>query len=52
MDIQEVRRETQTEIREVQEKVKEIHAELEKTYRGEDKYLTLVTQVGSLLSLA
>ena len=51
--IQEVRRETQGQIREVQERVKEIHAELEKTYRGEDKYLTLVTQarqwsVGSL----
>ena len=43
--IQEVRRETQGQIREVQERVKEIHAELEKTYRGEDKYLTLVTQV-------
>ncbi len=42
---QEKRREAQLQIREVQEKVKEIHAELEKTYRGEDKYLTLITQV-------
>ncbi len=46
---QERRRETQTQIREVQEKVKEIHAELEKTYRGEDRYLTLITQEHQIL---
>ena len=43
--MQDVRREAQLEIREVQEKIKTIHSELEKTHRGEDRYLSLVTQV-------
>ena len=33
------------EINDVQAKIKSLHAELEKTHRGEDRYLTLVTQV-------
>jgi len=46
---QERRREAQGQISDVQEKVKEIHAELEKTYRGEDKYLQLITQEHAVL---
>lgn len=42
---QDERRETQMEINDVQAKIKSLHAELEKTHRGEDRYLTLVTQV-------
>ena len=41
---QELRREAQAKITDVQKKIKEIHAELEKTHRGEDRYLVLVTQ--------
>ena len=31
--------------REVRERVKEIHVELAKTFRGEDRHLDLITQV-------
>ena len=34
---------------EVTAKLKGLHAELEKTHRGEDKYLTLVTEEHSIL---
>ena len=62
IDQQELRREAQVKITEVQKKIKvrfrdeiffhaeneiffqDIHVELEKTHRGEDRYLVLVTQ--------
>ena len=40
---QDDRRETQRLINEVQAKIKNLHTELERTHRGEDKYLELVT---------
>ena len=40
---QDNRRETQRTINEVQQKIKSLHSEIERTYRGEDKYLELVT---------
>ncbi|CAK5087317.1 unnamed protein product [Meloidogyne enterolobii] len=40
---QQDRREKQSEIRLVQNKLKEIHSELDRTLRGEDKYLRLIT---------
>ncbi len=51
MDSQDLRRDAQSRIREVQDRVKEIHADLQKTHRGEDFYLTLVTQVRDPLDL-
>lgn len=44
---QENRRETQRSINEVQAKLKALHSELERTFRGEDRYLELVTQVNA-----
>lgn len=41
---QEQRREKQQRILQLQSQLKEIHAELDKTHRGEDRYLTLITQ--------
>lgn len=41
---QDVRRSAQHQISQIQKEIKEIHSQLEKTYRGEDKYLQLVTQ--------
>lgn len=41
---QEQRRGTQQRILGLQQRLKEIHAELDKTHRGEDRYLTLITQ--------
>nr|CAD2191262.1 unnamed protein product [Meloidogyne enterolobii] len=41
---QQDRREKQSEIRLVQNKLKEIHSELDRTLRGEDKYLRLITE--------
>uniref|UniRef100_A0A1I8BV35 Coiled-coil domain-containing protein 51 n=1 Tax=Meloidogyne hapla TaxID=6305 RepID=A0A1I8BV35_MELHA len=41
---QQARREKQSEIRIVQNKLKEIHSELDRTLRGEDKYLHLITE--------
>uniref|UniRef100_A0A915NFS3 Coiled-coil domain-containing protein 51 n=1 Tax=Meloidogyne floridensis TaxID=298350 RepID=A0A915NFS3_9BILA len=41
---QQDRREKQSEIRVVQNKLKEIHSELDRTLRGEDKYLRLITE--------
>jgi len=49
IETQELRREAQKGIAEVQKKVKEIHLELEKTHRGEDRYLVLVTQEHQVL---
>jgi len=46
---QELRREVQTKITDIQKKVKDIHLELEKTHRGEDRYLVLVTQEHQVL---
>ncbi|CAN7988989.1 unnamed protein product [Ixodes hexagonus] len=41
---QEQRRDRQHRILGLQQRLKEIHAELDKTHRGEDRYLTLITQ--------
>uniref|UniRef100_A0A023GM70 Putative conserved plasma membrane protein n=1 Tax=Amblyomma triste TaxID=251400 RepID=A0A023GM70_AMBTT len=41
---QEQRREKQQRILQLQSQLKEIHAELDKTHRGEDRYLSLITQ--------
>ncbi|XP_023341990.1 uncharacterized protein LOC111711784 isoform X4 [Eurytemora carolleeae] len=49
IEMQEKRRETQGNISEVQKRIKEIHLELEKTHRGEDRYLVLVTQEHQVL---
>jgi len=38
-------------MRDVQTRLKEIHAELDKTARGEDRYLTLLTQEHSIIKL-
>uniref|UniRef100_A0A915KWK4 Coiled-coil domain-containing protein 51 n=1 Tax=Romanomermis culicivorax TaxID=13658 RepID=A0A915KWK4_ROMCU len=46
---QESRREKQDEIREIQSRLKEIHVELDKTSRGEDRYLNLLTQEHSVI---
>lgn len=47
--MQELRREKQDEIRDVQTRLKEIHVELDKTSRGEDRYLNLLTQEHALI---
>merc|ERR1712025_1090159 len=44
IETQEMRREAQKMISDVQKRIKDIHLELEKTHRGEDRYLVLVTQ--------
>jgi len=49
IDTQEIRREAQSKITDVQKKIKDIHLELEKTFRGEDRYLVLVTQEHQVL---
>lgn len=49
MTTQEERRKKQQRILELQARLKEIHAELDKTHRGEDRYLTLITQEHTLL---
>ena len=36
---------------EIQSKLKALHTELEKTHRGEDRYLTLVTEVRRYIHL-
>ncbi len=41
---QEQRRTAQTELSEVQSQLKALHTELERTHRGEDKYLELITE--------
>ncbi|XP_040571437.1 mitochondrial potassium channel [Lepeophtheirus salmonis] len=46
---QEHRREVQSKITELQNSIKTIHSELEKTFRGEDRYLVLVTQEHQVL---
>ena len=47
--MQEKRREAQSEITLLQNRIKEIHSELERTYRGDDKYLSLVTSEHQVL---
>jgi len=49
IDTQEMRREAQVKIADIQKRVKDIHMELEKTHRGEDRYLVLVTQEHQVL---
>jgi len=49
IQMQEKRRETQSEIAEIRKRIKDIHLELEKTHRGEDRYLVLVTQEHNVL---
>lgn len=46
---QEQRREKQQRILQLQSQLKEIHAELDKTNRGEDRYLTLITQEHAII---
>lgn len=46
---QEQRREKQQRILQLQSQLKEIHAELDKTHRGEDRYLTLITQEHAII---
>lgn len=46
---QEQRREKQQRIMQLQNQLKEIHAELDKTNRGEDRYLTLITQEHAII---
>eukprot|EP00092_Neocalanus_flemingeri_P023471 GFUD01025451.1.p1 GENE.GFUD01025451.1~~GFUD01025451.1.p1 ORF type:complete len:590 (-),score=165.01 GFUD01025451.1:130-1899(-) len=49
IETQEMRREAQIKIADVQKRIKDIHLELEKTHRGEDRYLVLVTQEHQVL---
>ena len=49
VDSQERRRNTQTAINDVQVKLKSIRSELERTARGDDKYLALVTEEHSII---
>jgi len=49
IETQEMRREAQIKISDVQKRLKDIHLELEKTHRGEDRYLVLVTQEHQVL---
>lgn len=49
IEMQEKRRESQQNITEVQKRIKDLHLELEKTHRGEDRYLVLVTQEHTVL---
>jgi DNA-binding HxlR family transcriptional regulator len=49
VETQEMRREAQIKISDVQKRLKDIHLELEKTLRGEDRYLVLVTQEHQVL---
>jgi len=49
IDTQDMRREAQMKIADVQKRIKDIHLELEKTHRGEDRYLVLVTQEHQVL---
>ena len=49
MDSQERRRNTQLAINDVQVKLKSIRSELERTARGDDKYLALVTEEHSII---
>ena len=43
------RREQQSEIRNLQSQLKEIHLDLDRTSRGEDKYLQLITEEHKLI---
>ncbi|XP_064473193.1 mitochondrial potassium channel-like [Ornithodoros turicata] len=46
---QEERRKRQQKLLELQARLKEIHAQLDKTHRGEDRYLTLITQEHAII---
>ncbi|KHN78714.1 Coiled-coil domain-containing protein 51 [Toxocara canis] len=46
---QKLRREKQTEIKSLQGRLKDIHTELDRTSRGEDKYLDLLTEEHSTI---
>jgi hypothetical protein len=45
VETQDQRRDLQMGMTDIQSKLKSIHSELEKTHRGEEKYLILVTEV-------
>merc|ERR1719348_1721325 len=49
INTQELRRKSQANLTDIQKKIKDIHLELEKTHRGEDRYLVLVTQEHQVL---
>jgi len=49
METQEARRDRQQQIQQVQQQLKTIHAELDKTSRGEDRYLHLITQEHAII---
>ena len=49
VDAQEERRVRQSELQVLQMKLKEIHGELDRTSRGEDRYLTLLTKEHELV---
>lgn len=49
IEVQQMRREIHVKISDVQKRIKDIHLELEKTTRGEDRYLDLVTQEHQVL---
>ncbi|XP_013785453.1 coiled-coil domain-containing protein 51-like isoform X2 [Limulus polyphemus] len=48
-DTQELRRDRQQQIQHIASRLKQIHAELDKTTRGEDRYLTLITQEHTII---
>ncbi|XP_076363964.1 mitochondrial potassium channel-like isoform X1 [Tachypleus tridentatus] len=48
-DTQELRRDRQQQIQHIASCLKEIHAELDKTTSGEDRYLTLITQEHAII---
>lgn len=49
LETQELRRERQMQTQQMQLKLKEIHLELDKTSRGEDRYLSLITQEHAII---
>jgi len=49
IDAQNLRRETHAQIADISKRIKDLHGELEKTNRGEDRYLVLVTQEHQVL---
>jgi len=49
IEMQEKRRESQNGLAEIQKNIKDIHIELDKTHRGDDKYLVLITQEHNVL---
>jgi len=49
IEAQNLRRETHGQIADISKRIKDLHGELEKTNRGEDRYLVLVTQEHQVL---